>query len=293
MESPEPAAPPNHNRARGRLIAVGLVIAAVVGGFFYWLNGRHYVSDDDAQVDGDIVNLSPRISGTLLAVHVQENQHVKAGDPIAEIDPRDYQVAYQEAEAALSQAKASQSEAEQNRARAHALTSAGAMTKSERDRLVSTAEVDAAQVTLAESRLEQARLNLSYTKIVAPVDGIIGKKAIAPGDHVSPGQEMVAIAQTDHLWVTANFRENKLRRIQPGQRVQVHVDALGTTFTGVVTSIGGATGASFSVLPPENATGNYVKVVQRVPVRIDFDPGQQGLDRLRPGMSVEPKVKLG
>ncbi|MBS2032673.1 MAG: HlyD family secretion protein [Deltaproteobacteria bacterium] len=293
MDSPEPAAPPKNHRARGRLIAVAVVVAALVAGFFYWLNARHYVSDDDAQIDGDIVNLSPRISGTLLAVHVQENQVVKAGDPIAEIDPRDYQVAYQAAEAALTQAKANQAEAEENRARALALTRAGAMTKSERDRLVSTADVDAAQVKLAEAQLEQARLNLSYTKIVAPVDGIIGKKAIAPGDHVSPGQEMVAISQVDHLWVTANFRENKLRRIHPGQRVHVHVDALGKTFTGVVTSIGGATGASFSVLPPENATGNYVKVVQRIPVRIDFDPGQAGLDRLRPGMSVEPKVKLG
>jgi len=166
MDDNQPDAPPKRHKALGRVIAVAALVVVVIGGFLYWLNGRHYVSDDDAQVDGDIVNLSPRISGTLLAVHVQENQRVKAGDPIAEIDPRDYQVAYQEAEAQLAQAKANQAEAEQNRVRAHELTKAGAMTKSERDRLVSTADADAAQVKLAESRLEQARLNLSYTKIV-------------------------------------------------------------------------------------------------------------------------------
>ena len=112
------------------------------------------------------------------------------------------------------------------------------------------------------------------------------------GDHVSPGQEILAISQNENPWVTANFRETQLRQMHPGQSVKVHVDAIDADLHGLVESIGGATGSRYSVLPPENASGNYVKVVQRIPVRIKLDPGQPGLDRLRAGMSVEPKVRL-
>ncbi len=129
-------------------------------------------------------------------------------------------------------------------------------------------------------------------KIVAPVTGIVAKKSIAVGDHVSPGQQVVAIAQTDDFWVTANYRETQLEHVHPGQPASIPVDALGETLTGTVESVGGATGSRLSVLPPENAAGNYVKVVQRIPVRIRLDPGQPGMDRLRIGMSVEPQVRV-
>ncbi|MGH7328616.1 MAG: HlyD family secretion protein, partial [Polyangiaceae bacterium] len=147
-----------------------------------------------------------------------------------------------------------------------------------------------AQIQAAQAALAQAKLNLGYGKIVAPVSGVIGKKSVNVGDHVDPGQPLVAIVQTDDLWVTANFKETQLTRMHPGERVKVSVDAYGTTFTGKVESMPGASGAKYSLFPPENATGNYVKVVQRLPVRVRLDANQPGLDLLRPGMSVEPKV---
>ena len=290
MAANESPAPSKRHRTRGRLIAAAVVVVALVAGFFYWLNARHYVTDDDAQVDGDIVNLSPRISGTIIAVHVQENQRVKAGDPIAELDPRDYEVAYQEAQAALAQAKASQAEAEQNRSRAKALTSAGAMAKSERDRLVSTADVDAAQVELAKSQLHQAQLTWA-TRRSSPPWRASSARSRSPRATACARPADPRHRATDGLWVTANFRETQLRRMHPGQPARIHVDALGSTST-ARSRASAARPARGSASPPENASGNFVKVVQRIPVRIALDPGQAGLDRLRPGMSVEPEVRV-
>jgi membrane fusion protein (multidrug efflux system) len=145
----------------------------------------------------------------------------------------------------------------------------------------------------AQAQVETAQLKLSYTKIVAPVDGIVLKRSAEVGSHVGAGQQLMQIAQIGDLWVTANFKETQLRGIRPQQSARLHVDALKQDFDGYVESIGGSTGSVASVLPPENATGNYVKVVQRIPVRIRFQPNQNGLDRLRPGMSVEPEVRVG
>ena len=149
-----------------------------------------------------------------------------------------------------------------------------------------------AALELAQAQEAQAENNLSYAKIVAPVTGIVAKKSIAVGDHVAPGQQVVAIAQTDELWVTANFRETQLERMRPGQPASDPRRRARPDLRGSVESIGGATGSRLSVLPPENASGNYVKVVQRIPVRIHLDPGQARLDRLRIGMSVEPQVTV-
>lgn len=151
-----------------------------------------------------------------------------------------------------------------------------------------------AEAKLAQqlAALAQARLNLSYTTIVAPTGGIVGKKTVEVGHNVSPGQLLMSVVQLDDVWVTANFKETQLRRMRPGQPVKFAVDAYSGYYKGRVTGIGGASGSRFSVLPPENATGNYVKVVQRIPVRIDLEPGQNTDRRLRPGMSVDPKVYL-
>jgi membrane fusion protein, multidrug efflux system len=145
-------------------------------------------------------------------------------------------------------------------------------------------------VQRAISALAQAELNLQYTKITAPVTGVLSKRSVEPGQTVQAGQPLFSIVNLDDIWVTANFKETQLRDMKVGQRVKIKVDAYGREFTGVVESIGGATGARFSLLPPENATGNYVKVVQRIPVRIRFDKGQDPNHELRPGMSVEPVV---
>ena len=144
----------------------------------------------------------------------------------------------------------------------------------------------------AKAQLTTADLNLGYTKIIAPVSGIIGRKTIEEGQRVQPGQQLLTIIPVDGLWVTANFKETQLRKMKPGQAVTVYADATGEDYRGHVDDLAGATGSRFSLLPPENATGNYVKVVQRVPVRIVLEQGENGDHRLRPGMSVEPKVRI-
>jgi membrane fusion protein (multidrug efflux system) len=149
-----------------------------------------------------------------------------------------------------------------------------------------------AAVAMAQADLDQALLNYGYTKITAPMSGVIGKKSVEPGQRVQQGESLLALVPLDDVWVTANFKEDQLRRMQPGQPVDIHIDAMGRTYKGHVDGLGSASGERFSLLPPENATGNYVKVVQRIPIRIDFDPGQNATHRLVPGMSVEPTVWL-
>jgi membrane fusion protein (multidrug efflux system) len=154
------------------------------------------------------------------------------------------------------------------------------------------AQSAAAKVDEQRALLDQAELNLKYTTIVAPIDGIVGKKNIAIGQNTAPGQEMMAVVPLDNLWITANFKETQLQKMRVGQTVKIKVDAYDREYTGKVQRLAGASGARFSLLPPENATGNYVKVVQRIPVRIALDPGQNSDHLLRQGMSVTPTVQL-
>ncbi len=152
-----------------------------------------------------------------------------------------------------------------------------------------------AAIKEAQAKVDQAQLNLGYTRIVAPITGIVSNKSVAVGENLSVGQSLMTIVPLTDLWVTANFKETQLKEMRPGQKVEIEVDALGgRKFTGVVQEIGGATGSSLSLFPPENATGNYVKVVQRIPVRINFtNLDQENKDyALRIGMSVEPKVRV-
>ena len=149
-----------------------------------------------------------------------------------------------------------------------------------------------AKVKQQQAVLEQARLNLSYTMIPAPYAGIVGKKTVEIGENVSPGQSLMSVVPLEDIWVTANFKETQLKKMRPGQKVVFSVDAYDREYHGHITGVGGATGSRFSLIPPENATGNFVKVVQRIPVRIDLDPGENKDHLLRVGMSVEPKVYL-
>ncbi len=149
-----------------------------------------------------------------------------------------------------------------------------------------------ADVQAMKAQVDRAQLDLSYCKIISPVAGVVSKRTADVGEHVSKGQRLITFADLGDLWVTANFKESQLREMRAGQNVTISVDAFDQKFDGYVEAMPGATGSVTSLLPPENATGNYVKVVQRLPVRIRFKPGQQGLDRLRPGMSVVPKVWL-
>src|SRR5713101_3503800 len=240
----------------------------------------------------------------------------KAGDDVArykllvakdEISQQQYDTSVSTADAAkatLDARTAAVSEAEQNIRVAQSGVEAADARINQADASVQAAMTAPQQVAVSKTRaksaqaqvaqrralLDQAKLNLSYCIIVAPASGIVGKKTVEVGQNIAPGQQLMAVVPLEDIWVTANFKETQLRRMKPGQVVKFSVDAYSREYTGKVEGVGGASGSRFSLLPPENATGNYVKVVQRIPVRIDIDPGQNDDHRLRPGMSVDPKV---
>ena len=192
--------------------------------------------------------------------------------------------------ATLEAANAAVAGAESRAAQARAQAAAAGTVPEQMRMTRAKAGAAAADVLKYQAAVEQAELNLQYTKIHAPVTGVLSKRNVEPGQVIQPGQPLFSIVDLDDIWVTANFKETQLRNMRPGQKATIKVDAYGRNYGGVVESIGGATGSRFSVLPPENATGNYVKVVQRLPVRIRFDRGQDPNHLLRPGMSVEPTV---
>jgi membrane fusion protein (multidrug efflux system) len=220
---------------------------------------------------------------------------------------------YNAAASRVDEARATAKKAERDASRYTSLAAQHIVSASDYDEKVSTAEVDDAAVqsaraaansaktaiasrqagvNAAQAALDQALLGLEYTKIVAPTRGVVGKKTVEVGQHVQPGEQLVAIVSLDDIWITADFKETQLRKIRTGQRVTIHVDATGGDYRGYVEGLAGASGEKYSLLPPENATGNYVKVVQRLPVRIRLFDGQDVDHRLRPGMSAEPSVWL-
>jgi membrane fusion protein (multidrug efflux system) len=259
-----------------------------------------------------------RLESAQAQVRESEANHKNAADDVTrykllvdknEIPRQQYDTAVSTAaaaQAALDARAASVREAEQNIVVAQSAVEQANQRITQADASIESAMTAPKQVAVSEARaksalaqvaqrkalLEQAKLNLSYCTIVAPVAGIIGRKTVELGQNISQGQQLMALVPLDDIWVIANFKETQLSRMQPGQRVRVAVDAYGREYTGKIVAVGGASGSKFSVLPPENATGNYVKVVQRIPVRINLDAGQNSDHRLRPGMSVDPKVYL-
>jgi len=386
-------------KSRRRGIILVVIVLLVVGAIALWWHSTFSEDTDDAQVNGHLIQISSRITGTVLKVDVEENQVVKAGDLIAELDPKDYDVAVENAEAALASARANAAaanvnvpitsintgsnlrsagsdvsgtqagvaqaqrqlesaharvtQAQANYVKAQAdlerykpLVEKDVISKQQFDAAVAAADADKAavedarateqaagdavkiarekesqaqdqlkyaetgpqqvqaqnarakqaeaQVEQAQAQLDQAELNLSYTRIVAPQAGIITRKSVEVNQNVSIGQNLLTLVSLDDLWITANFKETQLKHMTAKQAVEIAVDATGKKYHGRVTQIGGATGSVLSLFPPENATGNYVKVVQRVPVRIDFtDLKNEDPDHLlRPGLSVEPTVRV-
>ena len=339
-----------HRRSRGRRpLYVGLAIVAVivvaVCVTLYWLSARHYESTDDAFIDGDVTQMAPQVAGRVLALKFADNEHVTAGQTLVLIDPRDYQVKLEQAqaqranaEAALQEAQAQvalhQANLDQSHANVQIAQADLVQAKQDYDRFTSidphavsrqqvdnatatyragqakldaarqavegaTAQVAAAkaQVRAAQTQIQQAdanvaaaELQLSYCTIKAPVSGHIGHRTVDVGNYVNPGQPMFAIVQ-DNMWVTANFKETQLAAMHPGQPVDIVVDSVpSVTFHGHVDSFQPGSGSEFSVLPAENATGNYVKIVQRVPVKIVFNDDRVKNFRMAPGFSVEPTV---
>jgi membrane fusion protein (multidrug efflux system) len=315
-------------------LVLALVVAATlsVGGLHFWNYLQSYEWTDDAEIDGHLDPISTRINDTVVRVHVENTYHVKAGQPLVDLDPRDYQVAVENAEANLAQAEQGVKAAQQNYQLAIANLAAAIATNVKAqldvkrysellhqavipqetdDEIVMTGRVDAAAVNsdraavgaaaqmigqaqaavqAAQASLDQSRLNLSYTHIVAPASGVVDNKTVQVGQRVQPGEQLLTVVPLNDIWITADFRETQLRQMRRGEPVKVHVDTTGRDYNGYVEGIPGATGELDSLLPPENATGNYVKVVQRLPVRIRLYPGEDPDHRLRPGMSVEPTV---
>jgi membrane fusion protein (multidrug efflux system) len=327
------------------LVAVVLLIA--IGGVAWWLYARQFESTDDAFIDGNTVELAPKIAGYVSKLLVDDNQLVHTGDLLLEIDPRDYEVALADAQAAEASAegavtqakarvdaaiaeaaadeaqviatKATAQNAEQDYERNSSLTprsvsqqtlesSAATASSSLAQVTAARARADSAaqQVKLAKSQLvsaqadrqqaqvkvEQAKLNLSYTRIMAPIQGRVTHRTVNTGDYVERGQPLFALVDPN-LWITANFKETQLTHMRAGQPVEVSVDAYPSrTLEAHVDSFQRGSGARFSALPPENATGNYVKVVQRIPVKIVFNRLLPADMVLGPGMSVVPSVTI-
>jgi len=342
--------------------AAGVLAVLVYFGIAYLVEVFTHESTDDAFIAGHIITVSPRIAGQVAAVHVRDNQLVRANDVLVEIDPADFALTVaQKATAAESQnanyktivaayelmeVKVATAEAAARKARDDADAAAATARKAaadfaraqdlQRQNTLSKQEFDTAQTAFTKaqadgksaeenaaeenSKVEEARkqlaaareeagmalaqwreaqtnvavaqLNLSYTKILAPADGRVTRKSIEAGDYVQAGQQLLSLVSAD-VWVVANFKESQLASMTIGQPVAVTIDALGgKTFAAHVDSIQAGSGAQFSLLPPENATGNFVKVVQRVPVKIVFDDPLPADKVIGPGLSVTPSVQV-
>jgi membrane fusion protein (multidrug efflux system) len=393
------------------IVAVLVLAGLAAGGVVVWKRLSRVETTDDAQIDGSIFPMSPRVAGHVIKVAVQDQSAVKAGDVLVQLDPRDFEVALSKAQAELADAeatlsaarsdipvtsvstasvlsgarssrqdaqaqvsgaeqalgaararlktaeanvrvaeanagksaqdverykaliarddiprqqyeqavadaeatranvdaqKAAVTEAQQNvlaaekgveQARARVgqadATVEGAMTGPQQVKSSEArAQAAAAKVAQKRAEVEQAELNLKYTTITAPATGIVARRSVEVGQYVQPGQMLLSVVDLSNVWVIANFKETQLKDMKVGQRVDIDVDANGRSYSAHIQSLAGASGARFSLLPPENATGNYVKVVQRIPVMIVFEPGENNDLTLRPGMSVTPTVHV-
>ncbi len=265
-------------RRRKIILAVAAFILLAAGAGVYYILNRGWESTDDAFIEGHIVEMSSKLSNTVAEVAIDDNQLVKKGQILVRIDPRDYQVA-------LNEAQANFDKAQSDLKRITSLIPSNA---------VSRQDLDAARAArdVAQSRLDRAKLDLGYTEIRAEADGRITRKNVEPGSYVEVGQVLFAVVPV-RVWVLANFKETQLTHMHAGQFALLYIDAYpGRPLRGHVDSLQDGTGARFSLLPPENATGNYVKVVQRVPVKIVFDEPDTALAELAPGISVQPKVNV-
>ncbi|WP_337043805.1 HlyD family secretion protein [Emticicia sp. 17c] len=360
-----------------RVVGVIVLIAALFYGYKEIQYLQRYETTDDAQIDGDVDPVTPKIGGYIKEIRFKDNQPVKAGDTLFIIDDADYRIRVTQAEAALQTAEAgsgvsqlnigvaaatiqtsqanvqtarnqvstaqanvaaaqvraqkanrdfdrysrllaektipqqqfdnvqaerdaaqaalqaAQSQLETAQLQVNAANTQTGVTSSQRKAIASQAAVSQATIKQRQAELELARLQLSYTVVVAPAAGVVSKRSVQVGQLIQPGQALCSIVTTNNLWVTANFKETQLTKMEIGQPVDIEVDAFGDEkLTGKVESFAGATGAKFSLIPPDNATGNYVKVVQRVPVRIEVDKNSPVFAKLRPGLSVGVAVDV-
>ena len=269
-----------------------LAVLALAGfGIWYFLQSSGFEDTDDAFLETDIVPISARVTGYVKNVTVKDNQQVESGQLLVELDPKDFQVRLDQAKADLNAQEAEVLRTTQDVDRYGPLLQKNEITKQRYAYAEAEAAKAHAQLDSARARKEQAELELSYTQIKAPNSGRVTKKSINPGVYVQAGQPLMTVVSSD-LWVIANFKETQVKKMAPGQEVSIDIDAIGKTLKGHVDSIQAGSGTRFSLFPPENATGNFIKVVQRIPVKIVFDEKIPELSMLGPGLSVVPKVKV-
>ncbi|RKF48424.1 EmrA/EmrK family multidrug efflux transporter periplasmic adaptor subunit [Paraburkholderia fungorum] len=346
MSTPQQPAAPAQSANNGKrkrmmtLLVIVILIAAVAYGLYYFLDARFHEDTDDAYVNGNVVQITPQVTGTVIAVNADDTQTVKAGDPLVVLDPADARVALEQAEANLAQtvrqvrglfaddnqyqAQVAQRQSDLSRAqddlkRRLTVAQTGAVSLEEishaRDAVKSAqAAVDAAQQQLASNRaltanttianhpnvqaaaakVRDAYLNNARNNLPAPVTGYVAKRSVQVGQRVSPGTPLMAIVPLGGVWVDANFKEVQLKHMRIGQPVELTADVYGSSvvYHGKVVGFSAGTGSAFSLLPAQNATGNWIKVVQRLPVRIALDPQELEKHPLRIGLSMQADVSI-
>ncbi|MBU9333868.1 EmrA/EmrK family multidrug efflux transporter periplasmic adaptor subunit [Burkholderia multivorans] len=337
------SAQPQNNGKRKRmmtLLVAVIVIAAIAYGLYYFLVARFHEETDDAYVNGNVVQITPQVTGTVIAVKADDTQTVKAGDPLVVLDPADSQVALQQAEANLAQTvrqvrglfvnddqyraqvalrQSDLSKAEDDLRRRLAVAQTGAVSQEEishaRDAVrAAQASLDAAQQQLASNRaltanttiashpnvlaaaakVRDAYLANARNTLPAPVTGYVAKRSVQVGQRVSPGTPLMSVVPLNAVWVDANFKEVQLKHMRIGQPVELTADIYGSSvvYHGKVVGFSAGTGSAFSLLPAQNATGNWIKVVQRLPVRIELDPKDLDKHPLRIGLSMQVDVNI-
>ena len=286
------ASRPVYRQPRFLIAASVVLVVLIVLGVAYYVHASRRESTNDAFIDGRIVRVSAQVAGRILALHVKDNQLVEPNQLLVEIDDREPRARVEQAKAQAAAADVMARNAEDDARRAEQLFRRDLIARADYERAVALARQRRADAEAAHKALAQAELELSFTEVVAPDRGRVTRRAVEQGTYVQVGQAMMTIVPND-FWVIANFKETQLAKMRPGQPARVKVDAYPQlVLTGHVDSIQAGTGARFSLLPPENATGNFVKVVQRVPVKIVLDELPPGDYQLGPGMSVVPTVSI-
>jgi membrane fusion protein (multidrug efflux system) len=285
----------SRHRSRSRPLLVGgaLIVLLMVGfaGYLYWDYAAHFESTDDAFIAARQFAIAPKVAGYVTAVPVTDNQHVDPGDVIARIDDRDYRIALQLAQAQLAHDQAVREQAQTNLGRYQYLAKTNSIAQQQVDDQTYVVEQDKATVALDQANVDTAQLNLSHTVVATAQPGRVVNLGAAVGQFVQAGTNLTMFVP-DEIWVTANFKETQLDAMRPGEPVTLNIDAYSQrAIHGHVASIQPGSGTAFSLLPAENATGNYVKIVQRVPVKIVLDNPPTDV-ALGPGMSVAPTVRV-
>ena len=279
------------DQKKKKIIGIAAVVVAIVIGYFTYEH-LSYVTTDNAQIFGHSLMMAPKVPGYITEVNVVEGQRVKKGDLLIQIDQRDYENNLKQAKGELASTEARRRDAERNYRRLVDLLSKGAVSQQQFD--TSTAQYNdvKAKYDAIASQVAQAELNLSNTKILAPVDGFIAKKSAEVGQLAAGGVPLLGFIDAGERWIIANFKETEIEGIKIDAKVEIEVDAIsGEKYEGKVESISSATGATFTLLPPDNATGNFTKVVQRVPVKIKFvNLTPEQVVKLRTGLSAFIKV---